>query len=304
MPVLIAGSIALDQIKTPTEHSGEILGGSASYAAVAAAFSSPVNLVAIVGSDFPEQHVELFRSRDINLDGVEIVPDGKTFRWSGEYFGDLNSRETLDVHLNVLAHYSPELNDAYRQSEIVLLANAGPDSQLKVLQQCQSPVFTIADTMDLWITTMRDELAQLLAEVDMLVINDSEARQLTETTNLIQAGEKMVAMGPRWVILKKGEHGSLLFGRNGEFFTTGAFPLRSLHDPTGAGDSFVGGLAGYLGTLGRKEIGLEDIAEGIVLGTVTASFTCEEFGLRKLTSISKADILARKEAFRKMARLS
>jgi sugar/nucleoside kinase (ribokinase family) len=303
MSVLIAGSIALDHIKTPTESSGEVLGGSASYAAVAAAFSCPVNLMGIVGADFPDQHAKLLRSRDINLDGVEVVPDGKTFRWSGEYFGDLNSRETLDVHLNVLAHYSPELNASYRRSQIVLLANAGPDSQLKVLRQCEAPVFTIADTMDLWITTMRDELQQLLGGVDMLVINDSEARQLTETTNLIQAGEKMIAMGPRYVILKKGEHGSLLFGRNGEFFTTGAYPLRAVHDPTGAGDSFIGGLAGYLGSLGKKEIELEDLAEGILLGTVTASFTCEEFGLRKLASISQAEILARRDAFRSMARL-
>jgi len=211
MPVLVAGSIALDQIKTPTEHSGEVLGGSASYAAVAAAFSAPVNLVSIVGADFPPQHVELFRSRNINLDGVEIVPDGKTFRWSGEYFGDLNSRETLDVHLNVLAHYSPELNPAYRQSDIILLANAGPDSQLKVLRQCEKPAFTIADTMDLWITTMRDELLEVLRAVDMLVINESEARQLTETNDLIVAGERMATMGPRFVILEKGEHGSLLF---------------------------------------------------------------------------------------------
>ncbi|MEQ1843123.1 MAG: PfkB family carbohydrate kinase, partial [Verrucomicrobiales bacterium] len=192
MPVLVAGSIALDQIKTPTEHSGEVLGGSASYAGVAAAFSCPVNLVGIVGADFPAEHIELFHSRGINIDGVEVVPDGKTFRWSGEYFGDLNSRETLDVHLNVLAHYSPELNPAYRRSEIVLLANAGPDSQMKVLRQCENPAFTIADTMDLWITTMRDELLEVLSAVDMLVINESEARQLTETGNLVKAGERMV----------------------------------------------------------------------------------------------------------------
>jgi len=303
MPVLVAGSIALDHIKTPAEEAADLLGGSASYAAVGAAYGAPVNLVSIVGADFPPEHVELFRSRSIDFGGVEVVPDGKTFRWTGEYFGDLNTRETLDVHLNVLAHYSPELSPDYRASDIVLLANAGPDSQRKVLRQCESPAFTIADTMDLWITTMRDELQELLREVDLLVINDGEARQLTETGNLIRAGERMLAMGPKYVVLKKGEHGSLLFGQNGDFFTAGAFPLRAVHDPTGAGDTFAGGLAGHLASLGQREFTSEDLAEGIVLGTVLASFTCEAFGLRRLVAVTGEEVEARRAAFRRMSRL-
>jgi len=303
MSVLVAGSVALDDIKTPKEEAKDLLGGSASYAALSASFSSPVNMVSIVGEDFPQEHVAFFKDRQINVDGVEVVSDGKTFRWSGEYFDDLNSRDTLEVHLNVLEHYKPELNDEYRQSRIILMANAGPDSQLKVLSQCEKPAFSIADTMDLWITVMRDQLMELLQQIDMLVINDSEARQLTDTSNLIVAGEKMVAMGPKYVVLKKGEHGALVFGRNGEFFSAGAFPLRSVHDPTGAGDTFAGGIAGHLAATGKDEIAFEDIIEGIVQGTVIASYTCEEFGLRKLQSISRAELDARMKEFRSYIRM-
>ncbi len=302
MSVLVAGSVALDDIKTPHEEAKDLLGGSASYAALSASFDSPVNMVSIVGKDFPEQHVQFFKDRGINLDGVEFA-DGLTFRWSGEYHDDLNSRDTLDVHLNVLEHYKPELNEAYRQSRVILMANAGPDSQLKVLSQSENPAFTIADTMDLWITVMRDQLMELLQKIDMLVINDSEARQLTESSNLVVAGEKMAKMGPRYVVLKKGEHGALLFGREGEFFSLGAYPLRSVHDPTGAGDSFVGGIAGHLAATGKSEIHIDDIIEGIVNGTVIASYTCEEFGLRKLQSISQSDIDQRKADFRRFVRM-
>jgi len=302
MSVLVAGSIALDDIKTPVEEARDLLGGSASYAALSASFSGPVNLVSIVGTDFPKEHVEFFTSRRISLDGVEFA-DGKTFRWSGEYFDDLNSRETLDVHLNVLEHYKPVLNEAYRQSSIILLANAGPDSQGKVLDQCASPVFTIADTMDLWITIMRDPLMELLKRIDMLVINDSEAKQLTETSNLIVAGERLLDLGPKNVVIKKGEHGALLFSHEGRFFTSGAFPLRAVHDPTGAGDTFVGGIAGHLAALGKKTVEFEDIAAGIVHGTIMASFTCEAFGLRGLQSITAEDVAARREAFHRFSRI-
>ena len=303
MSVLVAGSVGIDHIKTPHEEAHNLLGGSASYAAVSASFSSPVNLVSIVGNDFPQEHADFFKARNINLDGVEFA-DGETFRWSGEYFDDLNSRETLDVHLNVLEHYNPNLNGDCRDSRIVLLANAGPDTQLKVLEQTEAPVFSVADTMDLWITVMRDELLQLLGKIDMLVINDSEARQLTETNNLIVAGEKMLAMGPKYIVLKKGEHGALLFGREGEFFTAGAFPLRTVHDPTGAGDTFVGGIAGHLAATGKDRIAFEDLAEGIVHGTVMASYTCEQFGLRRLGAIGQEDVDQRKDEFRRYARMT
>ena len=302
MSVLVAGSIAIDTIKTPTEEAADLLGGSASYAALSASFSAPVNLVSIVGQDFPDQHVEFLQGRNINWDGVEFA-DGNTFRWSGEYHDNMNSRETLDVHLNVLEHYNPSLNEAYQDSRIILLANAGPDTQIKVLEQSNEPVFTIADTMDLWITVMRDQLAELLTKVDMLVINDSEAQQLTEEHNLIVAGEKMLAMGPKYVCLKKGEHGALLFSQDGQFLTAGAYPLRTVHDPTGAGDTFVGGIAGHLASTGKTEVTFDDLAEGIIHGTVMASFTCEEFGLRRLQGIGEGEIAQRKDDFRRYSRL-
>lgn len=303
MSVLVAGSIAIDTIKTPHEEAKDLLGGSASYAALSASFSAPVNLVSIVGRDFPEAHVDYLKERNINWDGVEFA-DGETFRWSGEYHDNMNSRDTLEVDLNVLEHYNPQLSDTYRDSKIILMANAGPDTQLKVLEQSNSPMFTIADTMDLWITVMRDQLGELLSKVDMLVINDSEAQQLTEEHNLILAGEKMLAMGPKFVCLKKGEHGAMLFSQDGGFFTAGAYPLRSVHDPTGAGDTFVGGIAGHLASTGKTDVSFDDLAEGIIHGTVMASFTCEEFGLRRLQGIGEGEIEQRKADFRKYGRHS
>ena len=301
MSALVAGSVGIDDIKTPQDAAKGLLGGSASYAAVSSSFFAPVNLVSIIGSDFPEEHLQLFRSRDINVDGVECA-SGKTFRWSGEYHENLNSRDTLDVHLNVLENYNPVLNEDYRKSRVILLANSGPDSQLKVLDQCSNPVFTIADTMDLWIQIMREPLLELLRRVDMLVINDSEAAQLTETANLIVAGERMLELGPRYVVLKKGEHGSLLFSQNGDFFSSGAFPLRAVHDPTGAGDTFAGGIAGYLASTGKSNISTDDLVEGILQGTVMASFTCEEFGLRKLQNLSRKEIDHRSKSLRRYLR--
>lgn len=302
MSALVAGSVGIDDIKTPYDSAKGLLGGSASYAAVSCSFFSPVNLVSIVGHDFPAEHMDLFRSRGINLDGVEFA-DGKTFRWSGEYHENLNSRDTLDVHLNVLERYNPVLNPDYRRSRVILLANAGPDSQLKVLDQCQGPVFTIADTMDLWIQIMRDPLLELLRRVDMLVINDSEATQLAETPNLIVAGERLIGLGPKYVVLKKGEHGALLFGRNGDFFSSGAFPLRAVNDPTGAGDTFVGGIAGYLAANCNSHVTTDDLVEGILQGTVMASFTCEEFGLRRLQGISREELQARTTELRRILRI-
>lgn len=303
MSVLVAGSVGIDHIKTPHDEAPNLLGGSASYAATSASFSSPVNLVSIVGQDFPDEHVAFFKSRNISVDGVEFAA-GDTFRWTGEYSDDWNDRETLEVDLNVLEHYNPQLNESFRDSRIILLANAGPDTQLKVLEQANSPIFSIADTMDLWITVMRDQLNELLTKVDMLVLNDSEAKQLTETSNLVLAGEKMLQMGPKFVILKKGEHGALLFSQTGDFFTIGAYPLKSVHDPTGAGDTFVGGIAGHLASTGKNDVGFDDLAEGILHGTIMASYTCEQFGLRSLQAISEDDLKARKDEFRKYCRIA
>src|SRR5256884_9922166 len=244
MSLLVVGSIALDTVKTPVEEHGDLLGGSASYAAAAASYFSPVQLVGVVGSDFPQAEFDFWKSRKIDSAGVQRV-DGKTFRWSGEYAWDLNTRETRSVALNVFENFKPTLPESYRQTDFALLANIAPALQSHVLKQMKKPRFVVADTMDLWIQTTRKDLDALLPNVDLLILNDSEAREMTKETSLIKAGRAIGKMGPRYVAIKKGEHGALLFGDN-EFFSCGAYPLEDIHDPTGAGDTFAGGMAGYL----------------------------------------------------------
>ena len=298
MSVLIVGSIALDDIKTPVAEHPNLLGGSASYSAVSAAYFSPVNLVGIVGEDFPKEHIELLRSRKIDLDGLQIVP-GKTFRWSGEYMLDMNTRETLSVELNVFEHFSPDLPASYRKTPIVLLANIAPDLQHHVLDQIESPRFVIADTMDLWINIAKDSLTRLLSRVDMLILNDGEARQFTGENSLVKAGKAIQALGPKFVAIKKGEHGCLLFGQ-GEFFTCPAFPLEELLDPTGAGDTFAGGLAGFL----AKEdapVTFEKLRQAVVYGSVLASYNVEAFSLERLKTVDAAQIEERYRALHRMS---
>jgi len=298
MSVLIVGSIALDDIKTPVAEHPNLLGGSASYSAVSAAYFSPVNLVGIVGEDFPKEHIELLRSRKIDLDGLQIVP-GKTFRWSGEYMLDMNTRETLSVELNVFEHFSPDLPASYRKTPIVLLANIAPDLQHHVLDQIESPRFVIADTMDLWINIAKDSLTRLLSRVDMLILNDGEARQFTGENSLVKAGKAIQALGPKFVAIKKGEHGCLLFGQ-GDFFTCPAFPLEELLDPTGAGDTFAGGLAGFL----AKEdapVTFEKLRQAVVYGSVLASYNVEAFSLERLKTVDAAQIEERYRALHRMS---
>ncbi len=294
MPVLVVGSIALDHIKTPTAEHHHLLGGSASYAAVAASFFGPVNLVGVVGDDFPPQHKQLFAGRKIDLTGLEVAA-GETFCWSGEYEQNMNNRKTLSVALNVFEKFEPKLPESYRETPYVLLGNIAPSLQRMVCKQIRKPKFVVADTMDLWIGMARADLLELLKEVDMLILNDSEAKQLVEEENLIRAGKKIVALGPRYVAVKKGEHGCLLFGRNGEFFSTGAFPLEDIHDPTGAGDCFAGGFIGHLAR--TDDISFTNLKEAIIQGTLVASFCCEEFSLRRLEKLSEAEIHERRKAF-------
>lgn len=297
MSVLISGSIALDHVKTPHDEHENLLGGSASYAAIAASFFSPVNLVGIVGHDFPQPHIDLFKSRSVDLGGVEFSTGG-TFRWSGEYFDDMNTRETRDVALNVLEAWQPAIPESFKSSRIVLLANAHPENQHSVLDQVgEGPVFTIADTMDLWITIARDRLLDLLKRVDLLVINDSEARQLMESTNLIEAGRRLCEMGPKYVIIKKGEHGALLFGAH-RFFASPAYPLHQVYDPTGAGDSFVGSIAGYLCALGRDQFAFEDLCNAVARGTIIAGYTCESFSTHRLEKLGRDEFDTRLAEFR------
>jgi cytidine kinase len=299
MSVLIVGSIAIDNIKTQLEEHRELLGGSASYASVSASIFSPVNLVGIVGSDFPKEHIELFKSRGIDLAGLQIV-DGKTFRWSGEYEWDMNVRKTLSVELNVFETFSPKLPDTYERTPIVLLGNISPSLQKHVLGQVDNPRFVIVDTMDLWITNTRPELLDLLKGIDLLVLNDSEARQLTEETSLIKAAHNILRLGPKYVAIKKGEHGCLLLSKD-RFFSCGAFPLEDIHDPTGAGDTFAGGFAGFLASLDKKAFDFDDLKKAVVYGSLLASFCVESFSLERLKQLTKKELEDRYELFKLMS---
>jgi sugar/nucleoside kinase (ribokinase family) len=256
--------------------------------------------VGIVGEDFPKEHIDLFRQRRIDLDGLQIVP-GKTFRWSGEYMWDMNTRETRSVDLNVFETFTPALPESYRQTPIVLLANIAPDLQHHVLDQVSQPRFVIADTMDLWINIAKESLERLVARVDMLILNDGEARQFTGETSLIKAGQKIRDMGPAYVAIKKGEHGCLLFGPEAEFFSCPAFPLEDIHDPTGAGDTFAGGLAGYLAANAGSGVTFEILKKAVVYGSVLASYNVEAFSLERLKTVDTAQIESRYDLFRRIS---
>jgi len=295
MSVLVVGSIALDTVKTPVEEHADLLGGSASYAALAASFFTPVNLVGIVGSDFPETEFEFWKSRNIDSQGVQRV-EGKTFRWSGEYAWDLNTRETRSVALNVFENFQPSLPESYRRTEFALLANIAPSLQSHVLDQMSRPRFVVADTMDLWIETTRTDLDALLPRTDLLILNDSEAREMSKQTSLIKAGRRIREMGPRYVAIKKGEHGALLFSED-EFFSCGAYPLEDIHDPTGAGDTFAGGVGGYLAAHVKGDVTFGDLRRAVIYGSVLASFCVEAFSLERLRKLTKEEIVERYRVF-------
>jgi sugar/nucleoside kinase (ribokinase family) len=298
MSVLVVGSIALDTVKTPVEEHADLLGGSASYAALSASFFSPVRLVGIVGSDFPASEFEFWKGRRIDTEGVQRA-NGKTFRWSGEYAWDLNTRETRSVALNVFEQFKPVLPASYRSSDFVLLANIAPALQGHVLDQMEKPRFIVADTMDLWIETTRADLDKLIPRVDLLILNDSEARQMTKETSLIKAGRAIRGMGAKYVAIKKGEHGALLFGEN-EFFSCGAYPLEDIHDPTGAGDTFAGGIAGYLAA-NAGAVRFVDLRKAMIYGSVLASFTVEAFSLERLRALTMDEVNERYETFKLMS---
>lgn len=298
MSVLVVGSTALDSIKTPKAENPCLLGGSGSHAAVAASFFSPVQLVGIVGKDFPKRYIELFRKHGIDLAGLQMA-EGKTFHWSGEYEVNMNNRRTLSTELGVLGDFKPDLPESYRKTPFVLLANNAPALQHYVLDQMEKPRFVVADTMDLWLNTALKDLLRLLKRVDALVLNDSEAKQLAKDDNLITAAAKIHRLGPPFVIIKKGEHGSMLSSSQG-FFMAPAFPLKKVVDPTGAGDSFVGGLLGYLAS--QKGAIEKNLRKAIVCGTVVASFCCEGFGLNQTNKTTLADVKRRLAEFEKMVR--
>jgi cytidine kinase len=298
MSVLIVGSTALDSIKTPKAENPRLLGGSASHAAVAASFFSPVKLIGVVGDDFPKKYLRLYRRHGIDLSGLQIQP-GKTFHWSGEYEVNMNRRRTLLTELGVFETFTPTLLPAHQDSPFVLLANIAPALQHHVLDQMRRPKFVAADTMDLWLNIALDDLLRLVKRIDCFVLNDSEAYQLTETDNVVAAIRKLHQLGPKYVIIKKGEHGAMVSSPKGLFLAP-AFPLPRVIDPTGAGDSFVGGMMGYLAA-GRGSID-NNLRRAVVYGSVVASFCCEGFGLNRTTKLKRPDIERRVRELEKLTR--
>ncbi|MGA2683716.1 MAG: PfkB family carbohydrate kinase [Verrucomicrobiota bacterium] len=298
MSVLIVGSTALDSIKTPKAENPRLLGGSASHAAVAASFFSPVRLVGVVGDDFPQKYLELYRRHKIDLEGLQILP-GKTFHWSGEYEENMNNRRTLLTELGVFETFTPVLPKSHQNSRFVLLANIAPALQHHVLNQMQRPKFVVADTMDLWLNIALPDLLKLLKRIDGFVLNDSEAHQLTKEDNVFAALKKIHKLGPKYVIIKKGSHGSILSGPRG-YFICPAYPLHRVVDPTGAGDSFVGGMMGWLAT--AKGSIDDNLRRAMIYGSVTASFCCEGFGLTRTTQTKRADIEKRVKELEKLTR--
>ncbi len=296
--LLIVGSMALDTVKTPIGEAVDALGGAADYSSVAASFFSPVQLVGVVGSDFPVEHLDFLSSRNIDLTGVQIVQGGQTFRWSGYYDFDLNVAHTLETHLNVFADFSPTLPDDYRAADYVFLANIDPDLQLEVLNQVTNPKLTMCDTMNFWIEGKRSALLKVLERVDIAVLNDAEARQLTGTLSTIKAAKEIQCIGPKVVIIKKGEHGALLF-HNGRHFSAPSYPLETIADPTGAGDSFAGGFIGYLAS--KDDISEKSMRKAVVYGSVMASFNVEDFSLNRMRTLDSKQINSRYQAFRDIA---
>jgi sugar/nucleoside kinase (ribokinase family) len=294
--LLVVGSIAFDSIETPYGSVDDALGGSATYFSYSASFFTRPRLVGVVGQDFPEEHRRLFSSRNIDTAGL-VIEKGQTFRWKGRYHQDMNTRDTLEVHLNVFGTFRPVLPPAFRDSSHVFLANGSPALQASVLDQVQRPKLVLADTMDLWINTQRQDLLALLPRIDGLLLNDSEARLLTGEDNLVRAGQAVRRLGPRFVILKKGEHGAMLFSDDGVFVVP-AFPTAEVVDPTGAGDSFAGGILGYLESDGTPPPGR--LRRAMADGTVVASLTVEGFGLDRLKTTHRSEIDQRLERYRAM----
>ncbi|MBD1399198.1 PfkB family carbohydrate kinase [Pelovirga terrestris] len=286
MSILVVGSVALDSIATPFGTVEDVLGGSASYFSTSASFFTDVNLLAVIGEDFPQEHVDFLRSRNINLDGLMRAP-GKTFRWRGRYEYDLNEAHTLDTQLNVFETFKPQLPEHYRQAEYVFLANIDPDIQREALSQVAAPELVACDTMNFWIDGKKEALLRTLELVDILIINEAEVRQLAQEPNLVKAAAIVRSYGPRTLVVKRGEYGVLMFGE-GSIFSAPAYPLEEVFDPTGAGDTFAGGFFGYLAA--TRNLSETNLRKAIIFGTIMASFTVEKFSLERLKQISHEDI--------------
>ena len=295
MPILVVGSVAFDSVETPFTKVDYVLGGAASFFSIAASLYDSVNLVAVVGTDFPQKYLDLFRSRPINLDGLQIE-DGKTFYWLGRYHMDMNSRDTLDTQLGVYANFHPVIPEAYKQSPLVFLANIQPTLQLEVLDQMPHPRLTVLDTMELWLNTAKEDLTEVIKRVDILLMSEEEVRHYTEQASILKGVRQLLRMGLQYIVVKLGSYGALLFGADGTYFTAPAYPLEEVIDPTGAGDGFAGGLLGYLSTVklgpdGRYAV--DDIKRAVVHGNIIGSFVCADFSIDRLRTLTIDDIAKR-----------
>ncbi len=297
MSLLVVGTVALDTVETPFGKVEEALGGTASYFAFAARHYTDVKIVGVVGRDFPDQHRELFKTHGVDTAGLQ-TQDGKTFRWVGQYDFDLNTAHTLDTQLNVLMDFHPSLPDSYRATELLFLGNIDPKLQLDVLTQTKGPRLTVLDSMNYWIERQREDLTQVIKKVDIVLLNEAEARQYAQTYNLLAAARSILDLGPKALIIKKGEYGALMISEDGEIFMAPAYPLESVKDPTGAGDSFAGGFLGYLA--GSGDFSPNGIRKAMIHGSVIASFTVEDFSVNRLISATKDEIEARYQEFQRL----
>jgi sugar/nucleoside kinase (ribokinase family) len=297
MSLLVVGSVAFDSVETPTARRDDVLGGSATFFSYAASYFCDVRLVGVVGEDWPSEHTEVLARQGVDTAGLQVVPGAKTFRWRGKYMPNMNDRETLEVHLNVFENFDPVIPPAYRDSKYLFLANGSPKQQMKVLDQMPDARLRVADTMDLWINLENDALREMLTRIDGLVLNDAEARLLTDDENLVRAGHKVREMGPKFVVIKKGEHGAMFFSRD-ETYVMPAYPTPDVIDPTGAGDSFGGGMMGYLAE--RMDHDPKTLKTALAYGTVVASFNVEDFSLDRMRRIGRDDVEARMKDYRRM----
>ena len=296
--LVIVGTVAFDAIETPFGKTDKILGGAATFIGLAAAqYQVDGAVVSVVGGDFPQDYIDLLEDRGLNIAGLEVIPEGKTFFWSGRYHNDMNSRDTLATELNVLADFQPQVPESYKDSEVVMLGNLHPAVQMSVIDQMQDPKMVILDTMNFWMDNTLEELMEVIARVNVITINDEEARQLSGEYSLVVAAQKIMAMGPEYVIIKKGEHGALLFHENEVFFAP-ALPLEEVFDPTGAGDTFAGGFAGYLAKTGN--FSYDNMKLAIVNGSALASFCVERFGTERLLGLERPDMMRRLQQFKNL----
>lgn len=297
--LVIVGTVAFDAIETPFGKTDKILGGAATFIGLAAShFNIELAAVSVVGGDFPQEYLDLLSNKNINIDGIEVVKEGKTFFWSGKYHNDMNSRDTLATELNVLADFNPSVPDSFKNAEFVMLGNLHPLVQLSVLEQMQQkPKLVVLDTMNFWMDCALEDLKKVIGKVDVITINDEEARQLSGEYSLVVAARKIHEMGPKYVVIKKGEHGALLFHKGNVFFAP-ALPLEEVFDPTGAGDTFAGGFIGYLAN--TNDISFENMKNAIIYGSTLASFCVEKFGTERMIQLSQDEIYKRLKQFKNL----